>query len=185
MTKEVAQALHGAHQCADTMMIRARDIVYWPKMMDTLQEVAENCQACQLNKPANRKEPMMTHEVPTQQFSKVGTDIMYYKGTPHLIVVDYMSDFIEVTKLTDEAADTVIEACKGIFARHGIPHILHSDNAPYYVGSAFKEFASDWKFQHTTSSPYHSQGNGKAESAVKIVKNIFKTAEDPWKALLE
>lgn len=39
------------------------------------------------------------------------------------------------------------------------------------------------------SSPYHHQGNGKAESAVKIVKRIFskadKSGQDRWLALLE
>ena len=81
----------------------------------------------------------MTHEVPAQQFSKVGTDVMYYKGVPYLILVDYMSDFIEVARLRDEAASTVIEACKEVFARHGIPQVLHSDNAPYYVSAKFSE----------------------------------------------
>ena len=63
--------------------------------------------------------------------------------------------------------------------------MLHSDNAPYYVSAKFREFAADWRFTHTTPSPYHSQSDGKAESAVKIIKNLFKTAEDPWKAMLE
>ena len=185
MEKEVALALHGAHQGAETMLMRARDILYWPNMQMELQATADMCVPCQLNKPANRREPLMTHEVPAQQFSKVGTDVMYYKGVPYLILVDYMSDFIEVTRLRDETASTIIEACKEVFARHGIPRVLHSDNAPYYVSTKFREFAADWRFTHTTSSPYHSQSNGKAESAVKIIKNLFKTAEDPWKALLE
>ena len=34
-------------------------------------------------------------------------------------------------------------------------------------------FASTWEFTHTTSSPYHSQSNGKAESAVKIAKKLI------------
>ena len=169
MIKEVAQALHGAHQSAETMLRRARDIIYWPDMQEHLQNTASLCKPCQLNKPANRKEPLLPHEVPDQQFSKVGTDVMYYRGSPYLILVDYMSDFIEVTRLRDEAASTVVEACKEIFARHGIPHILHSDNAPYYASSTFRDFAADWRFTHTTSSPYHSQSNGKAEADRKSV----------------
>ena len=53
----------------------------------------------------------------------------------------------------------------------------------------FNEFARKWGFKRTISSPYHHQGNGKAEAAVKIVKRIFKKADrcnqDRWLALLE
>ena len=34
--------------------------------------------------------------------------------------------------------------------------------------------ASQWGFSHVTSSPYHSQGNGKAEATVKIAKSMLK-----------
>ena len=36
--------------------------------------------------------------------------------------------------------------------------------------------AKQWEFYHTTSSPYHHQSNGKAESAVKIAKRLLKKA---------
>ncbi|KAJ8398719.1 hypothetical protein AAFF_G00419160, partial [Aldrovandia affinis] len=41
---------------------------------------------------------------------------------------------------------------------------------------------------HVTSSPRHPKANGKAESAVKIAKNLLRKAahdgDDPWKAIL-
>jgi len=38
-------------------------------------------------------------------------------------------------------------------------------------------FSREWEFAHITSSPYHSQANGKAESAVKIAKRLIKKAK--------
>ena len=35
------------------------------------------------------------------------------------------------------------------------------------------------------SSPYDSRSNGKTETAVKIVKKLFKRSTDPYLALLE
>ena len=35
------------------------------------------------------------------------------------------------------------------------------------------------------SAPYHSQSNGKAEAAVKIVKRLLKRSPDPYRAILE
>ncbi|XP_042180917.1 rho GTPase-activating protein 20 [Oncorhynchus tshawytscha] len=53
----------------------------------------------------------------------------------------------------------------------------------------FKRFASEWEFDHVTSSPRHPKANGKAESAVKIAKNLLSRAlrdsNDPWKAILQ
>ena len=41
----------------------------------------------------------------------------------------------------------------------------------------YEDFAKQWEFQHVTSSPYHSQSNGKAESAVQIAKKLLKKAK--------
>ena len=41
----------------------------------------------------------------------------------------------------------------------------------------FRRFAWDWEFNHVTTSPYHSQSNGKVESAVKIAKKVMKKAK--------
>ncbi|KAJ8366480.1 hypothetical protein AAFF_G00353480 [Aldrovandia affinis] len=47
---------------------------------------------------------------------------------------------------------------------------------------------SEWEFEHVTSSLRHPKANGKAESAVKIAKNLLRKAahdgDDPWKAIL-
>ena len=53
-----------------------------------------------------------------------------------------------------------------------------SDNGPQYNSALFAEFIKKWKFTHTTTSPHHPEGNGFAESMVKIVKQILKHAKD-------
>ncbi|XP_066289738.1 uncharacterized protein [Branchiostoma lanceolatum] len=63
-----------------------------------------------------------------------------------------------------------------------------TDNGPQFASEEFKRFAKTWEFKHITTSPYHSQSNGKAESSVKIAKTLLKKAEadrqDPWLAIL-
>ena len=71
-----------------------------------------------------------------------------------------------------------------IFARHGIPDVIVSDNGPQYSSHEFGEFAKNLNFKHITSSPYHPQGNGEAERAVKTAKKLLNGNSDPNLALL-
>ena len=102
------------------------------------------------------------------------------------VMVDHYSDYFELEPLRNAAASTVIKAMKRIFARHGIPDTCISDNGPQFDCHEFSRFARDYGFAMDKSSPYHSRGNGEAESAVKIAKNILKKSreEDPYIVLL-
>ena len=73
------------------------------------------------------------------------------------------------------------------FVPHGIPDTCISDNGPQFDCHGFSWFTRDYGFALVKSSPYHSHGNGKAESAVKIAKNILKKSreEDPYISLLD
>ena len=78
----------------------------------------------------------------------------------------------------------VIRALKAIFARHGIPEEVRSDNGPQYASAEFTHFAKEWGFKHTTSSPRFPQSNGEAERAVETTKSLLKKEKDPSKGLL-
>ena len=54
---------------------------------------------------------------------------------------------------------------------------MRSDNGPQYASAAFTEFAEEWGFQHTTSSPHYPASNGSTESMVKIIKTAFIKAK--------
>ena len=64
-----------------------------------------------------------------------------------------------------------------------------SDNGPQYSSLEFSRFIKRWDFEHLSSSPGHSQSNGKAKSAVKTAKRMLQTATDagtdPYMALLD
>ena len=105
-----------------------------------------------------------------------------------MVVVAYYSNFPEIDKLQDTSTLTVIQCLKRQFARHGVPEIVRSDNGPQFASFAFQKFAAEWQFEHTTSSPYFPQSNGKAENAVKTAKQLMMKAKesgiDPLLALL-
>ena len=103
-------------------------------------------------------------------WQKVGTDLFVWKQKSYLLVIDYYSRYIEVTKLHLSTSGSVTEQLKVIFARHGITQIIVSDNGPQNTSSQFREFSTKYKYKHVTRSPRYLQGNGEAEKAVQVVK---------------
>ena len=118
----------------------------------------------------------MTYSLPTRPWQMIGQDLFTLDGKNYLISVDYYSDYWELDYLTNTTGKAVVEATKAQFARYGIPELVISDNGPQFRAEEYSNFAKKWEFKHITSSPYHSQANGKAESVVKIVKRLMKKA---------
>lgn len=92
----------------------------------------------------------------------------------YLLEVDYYSRYIEIIKTSITTSAGIINDLKSIFARHGVPEILITDNGPQFTSSSFSSFATDYDFRHVTSSPYFAQSNGEAERVVKTVKSLLK-----------
>ncbi|XP_064111371.1 uncharacterized protein K02A2.6-like [Macrobrachium nipponense] len=114
----------------------------------------------------------------------VGVDLMSIEKHNYLITVDYFSNFWEIDYLENTLASTVIRKLKSHFARYGLPCVLISDNGPQFVNENFKQFATDYDFEHRTSSPTHAQSNGMVESAVKTSKRLIRKAVESNKDIL-
>ena len=121
MIKKICEALQAAHQGAEAMMTRGRDILYWPRMRDDIERFTKNCIKCAEVKPVNQKETLRVHEVPAQPFSKVGTDICFHKGEAFIVIVDYTTDYIELEKIADQSTDEVIQALRKYLLDMGDP----------------------------------------------------------------
>ncbi|UYV68177.1 K02A2.6-like, partial [Cordylochernes scorpioides] len=134
------------------------------------------------------REPMKSHRIPNYPWERISLDIFEIFKQNYLIIVDHYSDFFEVGCLENTTSEYIIECCKRQFSRYGIPQIIVSDNGRQFTSTEFQKFSKEWQFQHSTSSPLHSQGNGKAEAAVKIAKNLLKKSKqensDFWQNLL-
>lgn len=189
LRSEVVARLHSSHQGIEACLRKARDRVFWPAMHHDIKNAVTTCQICAEFQSNNASMPMQSHEIPDRPWSRLATDLFTLKSKDYIVLVDYYSDYIEVSPITDATSSAIIKFLKVQFSRHGIPDVLVSDNGPQYISNEFAQFAREWEFKHVSSSPYHPKSNGKAESAVKIAKNLFKKAmqdnRDPWLALLD
>ena len=56
--------------------------------------------------------------------------------------------------------------------------------APQFSSFEFQEFAKDYSFKHTTTSPHCPKANGEVERAVQTVKRLWRKNDDKHLALL-
>ena len=131
----------------------------------------------------------MSYPIPPHLWQFVASDCFEINGKHYVVLVDIYSDFIELSQLPDLNSNALIKAIKPVFATHGAPATLITDNGTNFISSEFCRFLKSWDVNHITSSPHHHQSNGRAEAAVKLMKGIIKktTKEgtDMWKAIPE
>ena len=180
---ETLQKLHMGHQGVQRCRSRANDSVWWPGLASQILETVQACRVCAEHSTPHH-EPMIASRLPDYPWQKVGSDLFQLRGDHYLLVVDYFSRFPEVVKLPSTTASGVVAALKAIFARHGIPETVFSDNGPQYDSHEMDTFAFSYGFHHVTSSPRYPQSNGQAKRTVQTVKQLMKKAEDPYLALL-
>ena len=177
MRREVVTRAHASHMGTEYTANTAREVMYWPGMHSELAEAVRRCSTGQEIQPAQSKEPLMTHPLINLPLQVVATDYHETAGHHYCVFFDVHSDYIDICELEDLTGQTLVNKNKQVFATHGIPVTLISDNGPICASREFSDFARSWDFLRITSSPHHSQSNGRAEAAVKTMKNVIKKVE--------
>ena len=136
----------------------------------------------------HQEEPLISHEIRAKSWQKAGTDLFHFKNNGYLVIIDYFSNYLEVALLKSTTSSSIIAHMKSIFARHGVPEIVISDNGPQFASKEFAVFAAEWEFSHSTSSPRYPKANGLAERTVQTIKKYLEKSdmknEDPYLAIL-
>ena len=189
LRQQMIESVHIGHMGTQKCLQRAKDVMFWPGMAKQICDYVLSCSICLSNRNSNQKEPLTPHKIPSRPWEKLGSDLFSLDGKNYLVTVDYYSWYFEIDALPDTRSSTVIRKLKAHFARHGIPDVLHSDNAMQYVSGLSQDFVKEWGFTPSTSSPLRPCSNGLAEKTVGIVKNIFikagKSGKDSYIAILE
>lgn len=175
---QILDIIHDNHQGINKCRSRANQSVWWPGLSRDILDFIKNCKKCTENEKVHA-EPLIATEVPEYPWQKVATDLFKFKGDEFLLIVDYFSKFMEVIKLRETTSQEVIRHMMDVFARHGVPQTVISDNGGQYSSEVFSSFAKEWGFSHVTISPGHSSGNGMAERSVQTIKGLLKYASLP------
>ena len=72
---DILARIHNSHIGVHGYIWRAREAVLWPGMTKDIQQLVARCAVCEKYQAANKKEPIMSHDIPSRLWEKVGLNI--------------------------------------------------------------------------------------------------------------
>ena len=138
-----------------------------------------DCETCQIT---HSKAPVTSDNLwmwPHRPWQRVHVDYCGpFVGGFFLVVVDAKSKWLEVIPMSSTTARATVDALRSLFAIHGLPEEIVSDNGPQFVAQEFKGFLRYNHVKQILSAPYHPASNGEAERAVRTFKQAMKAAKN-------
>ncbi|XP_040073538.1 uncharacterized protein K02A2.6-like isoform X2 [Ixodes scapularis] len=146
------------------MKTSARAYIWWPKIDQAIEDFVRHCQQCQENRQSDPKAPVHFWIKPEQPWSRLHVDFAGpVRGESFLVVVDAFSNWAEVEIMPSTKSAAVITALRKLFATHGLPDVIVSDNGTAFKSAEMKEFLKLNAVRFIYTAPYHPASNGRAE----------------------
>ena len=168
--EKILQELHWEHPGICSMKAIARSYVWWPNLDNAIENLVKECSACQDSRQTPSKLPLHPWKWPTRPFQRVHIDFFEFEKRNFLVLIDSHSKWVEVKPMNSTTAECTIDELRLIFAQHGLPQEVVSDNDPQFTSSEFASFMLRNGIVHTLVAPYHPASNGAAERTVRLVK---------------
>ena len=175
--QSLLQELHITHLGMSRMKSLARSYVWWPGLDSQIEEVCRHCVECCAANRIPPKVPAHPWMIPQFPWQRVHVDHAYFGRHLLLVVVDAYSKWPEVYIVSSTSAQQTIDKLRQIFACHGLPATLVSDNGSPFQSTEFQQFAAANGIPHRRVPPYHPASNGLAENMVKTVKHALSKAK--------
>ena len=171
----ILEELHESHPGISKMKSLARSYVWWPGMDSEIEQLVKTCPVCQESRPTPAPAPLHPWEWPSQPWSRIHLDFAGpYLGHSFLVLVDAHSKWIDVHMMNSITSSKTIEKLRIVFANHGLPRKVVTDNGSSFTSQEFRSFMSDNGIVHVTTAPYHPSSNGLAERAIQTFMNGIK-----------
>ena len=97
---------------------------------------------------ANKKEPLITTEVPPRAWPTIGADLFALNSSEYLVVADYYSKYPFDRNIPSGKSNSsiVVKIMRQLFSEQGIPEVVRTDNGPHFNGQIFQEVRSGPRF---------------------------------------
>ena len=150
MRPRILQLAHEGHQGITKVKQHLRQRVWWPGMDLEAERYVCECLGCQIVAPP---EPLRMTDPPRQVWHTTHVDYCgpFPSGEYLFVAVDETSKYPKSTLHTSSAA-TAIKHLTQMFATHGIPEVITSDNVPF-GSSEFAAWCQQMGIKHRKITP--------------------------------
>ena len=165
LQQKVIDIAHEGHQGLIKTKKLLREKVWFPYIDRSVESKVKSCLACQATTPVTNTEPLEMSPLPETPWSELSMDFggPYPSGESILVVIDDYSRYPEVEIMNTITTKATVPKLDAIFARHGIPDVLKSDNATTFTSQYFQNYAALKGFEHRKIEPLWPQANGCVE----------------------
>ena len=120
------------------------------------ETMVKQCSSCQLTRPSPPVAQLHPWEWPNEPWSRLHIDFAGpFMGHMYLVLVDSHSKWLDVQVMQSISSAKTIEKLRAIFATHGLPKTIVSDNGPSATNSDHSCVLSDFKHTKTDSRTYN------------------------------
>ena len=155
------------HQSLKKVMSLINRNFTWPSAYSETKLYIEQCVACQRNRKARPvKAPMVQMPVVTMPFEVVAIDLVgpfprSRKGYKYLLMLICLAcRYPEAEPLRTMEAAEVADHLLDIFARHGLPRRVLSDQGTQFTSFLMQGLCKRLGVESITTTPFHIQANG-------------------------
>lgn len=174
LQQAVLDSLHEAHAGINATKMLARSYVYWPGLDTEIERLIKSCEHCLKVENAPTKNLLHSWPKCDGPWQRVHIDYAQKDGRNFFVLVDSFTKYPEIIMTTTTTSSKTITMLREIFARHGLPKTLVSDNGPQFKSESFELFMRECGVEHLTIAPYHPNSNGQAERFVQTLKRALE-----------
>ena len=193
LVNDALRLAHEGHMGIQKTKQYLRACVWFPKMDGLVETLVNRCLPCQAVTSTKQREPLQMTPLPPEPWQLVAADIFgpLPSGEKVLVLKCLRSKWPEIgifLRNQSTNADSVIAAMEKMFAVHGIPDVVRTDNGPPFNSKAFKQFSKKVGFQTQKVTPLWPEANGQAEAFMKCLGKIVRTAHienRDWKVAVD
>ena len=179
--KLIIEAHHVGHEGYYKTYQRLRKSYYWNDMVNDIKRIISKCEKCQLNRPQPYPEP--TENIPTEvegPFTHLGLDIIGpliktgNKNQYIIVAVDYFTKWVEAEPTENITSKDIIKFLINVFARHGVPQVITTDNGVQFTSDMTKIFLDLYDVYVKFTTTYHPESNGLVENRNKEIGKLLR-----------